>query len=296
MNGLKIFWLLASVACTGALIFQLGQVLIMYNSPTLTNTVVNNVDLKTKEFPFTLKICANPAFNETAISEAGYGVNGYFMGFSRQNPSLVGWAGHTNTSGGRGGVAEVLSKVRRHTINDVLKEVFISTMDGNGFLIEAVSDMLYTERVNFPHNCYTIFFNLTQHDGFVGGIKVIDLKFHDIIKSWNQSVVISLEDRSLVCNRNVGANSFYSTGDLIKLDTDNANIYTLQINKNIFVEEDSSKNCRNYPNPDFASYKECDDQWMKNIMSNLAPGLVPIWLADNMEEVTTNMTVANDRA
>jgi hypothetical protein len=63
--------------------------------------------------------------------------------------------------------------------------------------------------------------------------------------------------------------------------------YWVNVQKNVFVEEDPTKNCRNYPNPYYASYRECDDQWMKDTVARLAPGLVPIWLADNLETVTT---------
>jgi hypothetical protein len=66
--------------------------------------------------------------------------------------------------------------------------------------------------------------------------------------------------------------------------------FVVNIKKSVFVEEDPTKNCRNYPNPDYASYRECDDQWMKD---TVAPGLVPIWLADTMETVTIQHTAPN---
>ena len=34
--------------------------------------------------------------------------------------------------------------------------------------------------------------------------------------------------------------------------------------KTVFVEEDPSQTCRNYPTSEFESYSECDDKYMKN--------------------------------
>jgi hypothetical protein len=62
--------------------------------------------------------------------------------------------------------------------------------------------------------------------------------------------------------------------------------YVVKIKKNVFVKEDPTKNCENYPNSKYASYRDCDHQWMKKLVDNETPGLVPIWLADNFEMVT----------
>ena len=62
--------------------------------------------------------------------------------------------------------------------------------------------------------------------------------------------------------------------------------FVVNLKKNVFVEEDPTKNCRNYPNPEYASYRDCDDRWMKDTVARLAPGLLPIWLADNTDNVS----------
>jgi hypothetical protein len=63
--------------------------------------------------------------------------------------------------------------------------------------------------------------------------------------------------------------------------------YNLKIEKNVFVEEDSTKRCMNYPNAKFASYSNCTDKELKDKMASTYPGLVPIWLADDVDQVTT---------
>ena len=61
--------------------------------------------------------------------------------------------------------------------------------------------------------------------------------------------------------------------------------YIMKIKKNVFVEEDKTKNCRNYPNLDFESYKDCDFQYMRNKVKEM--NLMPPWLTDDLDNVTS---------
>jgi hypothetical protein len=63
--------------------------------------------------------------------------------------------------------------------------------------------------------------------------------------------------------------------------------YIVNLKKNVFVEEDPSKNCQDYPNADFETYGECDDHFMKEYVATSSPGLVPIWLTEDLDNVTT---------
>ena len=68
--------------------------------------------------------------------------------------------------------------------------------------------------------------------------------------------------------------------------------YVTQISSNEYIEEDTTKSCAVYPKSVFASYKDCDEHFMKNILSTFdPPNLVPVWLTDNMENVTSKMTM-----
>ena len=62
----------------------------------------------------------------------------------------------------------------------------------------------------------------------------------------------------------------------------------VQLRQNVYIEKDQTKNCQVYPNDEFLSYSACDDNFLQ---SSLPPGLVPIWLTDNMDQVTTKMVV-----
>ena len=62
--------------------------------------------------------------------------------------------------------------------------------------------------------------------------------------------------------------------------------------QNAFVEADITKNCVVYPNDDFQSYKDCDNLFMKNVVSSFdPPTLVPVWLTNTLENVTREMTM-----
>ena len=108
-------WLLVYYVCLTACLLQLASVLQGFMSPHLTNTVTEEIPFKGMAFPLILKICVKPAFNLTRLDKAGYdttwGVYGFFMGQSKFNRSIVGWAGHTNTSGVQGTVKELLHDI-----------------------------------------------------------------------------------------------------------------------------------------------------------------------------------------
>ena len=57
--------------------------------------------------------------------------------------------------------------------------------------------------------------------------------------------------------------------------------YSVKLKENIFVGEDISKNCVEYPH---GKHEDCDEDF---VASNLPPGLVPIWFTNNTEEVTS---------
>ena len=90
--------LFTNLICLTAFTVQFGNILQGYIDPQQTNIRVSERNITT--FPLVFKICLSPGLNESAIKEAGYwsGID-YFQGISKYNSSLVGWAGHTSTSG-----------------------------------------------------------------------------------------------------------------------------------------------------------------------------------------------------
>ena len=107
---LRSLWCVVNVSCVLAAFTQLMFIIDGFINPDQLNTITSEIALKDMDFPLDIKICAEPAFNQSAIIEAGYGnrTYHYFMGMSRYNPSVFGWAGHTNDTGTLGSIEEVL--------------------------------------------------------------------------------------------------------------------------------------------------------------------------------------------
>ena len=81
---------------------------------------------------------------------------------------------------------------------------------------------------------------------------------------------------------------FYRTGSDMSLQDSKFSANVMRNKKNIFYEEDPSKKCRNYPNPDFFSYKECDSKYTRKDRHHF-PGmdLMPPWLDEDLANVTS---------
>ena len=60
----------------------------------------------------------------------------------------------------------------------------------------------------------------------------------------------------------------------------------IDIQESVFVEDDPSRRCRVYPTKDFHSYRQCDDQFIKDYVSNLDPPITPVWLTNDADQVT----------
>ena len=118
-------------------------------------------------------------------------------------------------------------------------------------------------------------------------MKLIEIFFNKTMMK-DSTVEFKLQGHTLGSRREIQEHRFYSSGDALKVDKYSS--YIVRINKDVFVEEDPSKTCRNYPNANYASYKDCDDQFMRDKLEEVAPGLdlTPPWLADdNLDNVTS---------
>ena len=63
--------------------------------------------------------------------------------------------------------------------------------------------------------------------------------------------------------------------------------FIVSVSQQLFVEEDESKACRNYPNNQFTTFSDCDELFVRTSLSSLAPpDFLPIWATENTTEVT----------
>ena len=284
LTSVKLLWVVVNLFCTAVLVIQLANILTSYIKPTLTRTWEEEVLLADIDFPVIVKICFIPGFNEEALRENGYDDTwNYFLGKSMFDEYRFGWAGHKNESDpvGNRTVEGVLDQVNNFDVEHILDNIYVWTKDKESINIPL--EHLQSSQVNYPHNCLSLSLaNISELDG-----KVIQELFIEVDNLDEHSIQVQLRGENLDCKRDIKDQSLHSSGDTIKLDVQNVSVaYMVEISQRIFVEEDRSHICQNYPTSDFASYSQCDDAFMRDLIPDT---ITPIWLADNISEVSTQV-------
>ena len=80
------------------IIFVIQVAVLIYNrmNPSQTISSTSQKQLADLKFPVIFKICIKPAFDDEELNEAGYSSSyDYFLGCSKYDGHLMGWAGHT---------------------------------------------------------------------------------------------------------------------------------------------------------------------------------------------------------
>ena len=150
------------------------------------------------------------------------------------------------------------SEVREHRREDVFAGIRVDLENGDQL---NVTDLVRQGRVNYPSNCYTL--DLANNTKVKDkGIKTLLVEFSSKARNMT-GFRLEVQGSSLSCARDIFDHMFYTTGDPIVTQPKELYKYALKISENVFVEEDLSKNCRVYPNEEFASYCACDDQFLK---------------------------------
>ena len=164
---------------------------------------------------------------------------------------------------------------------DILGNTYITTHKDDQIVKKPCEMELV--KINRLHNCYIL--KLDRED--MKGMKDFGIHFKE--KYQNSLLEVELQGHGLTPHREIMKHYFFSSGDAMKLNRFTTKVYAVKIKENIFVEEDPSQTCRNYPTSEFASYTECDDQYVRRRIDQLAPGLnlTPVWMPGNLDMVTT---------
>ena len=88
--------LLLKVSCLIGLLVQTGFNFYYYYIEPDRFVSIRDIRLKDlEEFPLVLQVTIHEGFDKDRLNREGYeNVDGYFMGYSRFNSSLVGWRGN----------------------------------------------------------------------------------------------------------------------------------------------------------------------------------------------------------
>ena len=116
------------------------------------------------------------------------------------------------------------------------------------------------------------------------------------------NVQILMESSTLFTDRDLSVQSRYRTGhDIVMPLNPNASFvhkaYDVMLSKNIYVESDPTKGCRNYPIEKFLSYNDCDKDFVQTKLDKrVAKGFLPFWATDDFSQVSTANVTAVDTA
>ena len=71
-------------------------------------------------------------------------------------------------------------------------------------------------------------------------------------------------------------------------------VYSVQFSQRSYQENDESQNCRNYPNMDWKSFYECDQQFVKkSLYTSFGSSYFPIWADNDPKKVTKMLNLMN---
>ena len=194
--------------------------------------------------------------------------------------SLFGWGGHTSDSMGRTSAKAVLSAVSTNATDAITAINIVTREDKLGLVFAS-----WLNRINWLDECHVL--DLRRLENVEAkGTKGIIIYFNEaMLHQKNITVEVQLQGQTLATRRNINGLQFYHSGEVMNSLAG----YIVKLKKNVFVEEDPSRTCRNYPNLDFESYMDCDDRYVKEKFKGFFPGLnlTPPWLTNNLDTVTT---------
>lgn len=132
---------------------------------------------------------------------------------------------------------------------------------------------------------YPACFTLDPNDYFDFIPFYIALNFYRV-----QNLAITVEVVDLhksLTKRSLISDSFDYEGEKLRIDlsTIQSKFYALTLSQKIYLEADEGKNCKNYPNKEFASYRECDENFVYNEIKEHYK-MMPFWAAKSFEEIT----------
>ena len=274
---------IAFLFCFSVFSIQLFNLLKSWVSPTTTNTYVEEMPLENMNFPLDIILCVRPGMKIEALGDLGYSdATSFSMGASMFNQSLVGWGGHDDKGKGLKSAKEVINLVKY----DWSKELPVYNVT-NHFQSTYI---LKLNMINWLEDCHTL--NLSDIEYHVADDdehkeKHIYIFFNETVSKNNITFELQLQDKGLAAHRRIEEHKFFYNGDAMK-SQNSMTSHIVKIKKNVFVEEDPRKSCRNYPNAEFSSYAECDDQYMRERIDKAAPGLnlTPPWLTMDLDKVT----------
>ena len=270
------FTAVCSIIFTIQLVFYIRDTV---NSTELY-TEMSREQLSDQPLPLRISLCLKPGLNKTELSNAGYlDETNYSYGQSIYNRSLFGWNGHTKE--GRNmptnisdfneklSIWKKLSDIVQMFI--ILKESSIESLTGK----KEINSLVESARVFYAEYCFTLKPNTLSNAESVTIVMQPNLMF--------QEIQIKLSDINLYSGRHIVAHSLNHRGDQIStkaLQQNILKIFYVELSQEVYVKDDPTKNCTNYPNSEHMTYNDCD-RWsaLSTMKNKISPNFYPYWAA-----------------
>ena len=145
------------------------------------------------------------------------------------------------------------------------------------------------QRFNYPYNCLTLDIPRDYR---------IDNQITFSFTKSESSVEIFLEDRlsSLSRDNPYSRDSYRGPRFALPNLTDSQYAkYSVDFEQKVFVPEDASIGCKNYPWGPHHSYNDCDEAYMENFINeNYPPGFRPFFMSKDETQATSTPVFLND--
>ena len=149
----------------------------------------------------------------------------------------------------------------------MLKSVIVLGTQIEGRFEQDVTRFAKSNRLSYPHNCLTLDLNGALTPEQCDHADMITFNFDPDEES---SVEVAIEDRLSALERDNPEAKRGFLGPVIehKLNAKAFTKYVVEFTQSVFVEEDPSIGCKDYPWEGFSSFDDCDKEKMQGWVTN----------------------------
>ena len=279
-----------TVLCCSIFTAQLVAYIMDVLNSTELYTEMRKVHLSDQPLPLTISICLKPGLNQTQLRSAGYSDEMFYtFGKSRYNTTHFGWGGHTEDGKF---MYENISVLRAKLpiwkdLSDVVSYFVVRKNTSYEKITDKmeINSMVASARQFYAKYCFTLKPKAVLKADPLNIFLQPNLPFYEI--------EVKLSDINLYSGRQIVAHAMNHQGDRIattNLQTQRIKLYYVELSQEVYVEEDPTKNCTNYPNSEHETYNDCDRHAaLSELSKEISPSFFPLWASDsyNFSRVTT---------
>ena len=282
-------------------IYHVSNIIYKNINPDVPEILVYEKNLNEIDFPISFLLCLNEFDNDSVkYREVGFNnVQDLFLGRRvKYNSTLKkmaiekqmkGWKGHKIN----GSVLSLDNIANGISTNwkEIVQSIQVFTVDNE--IHERYYQVIMGTKISWSK--FPIYPNCEALDlaGYIRtpnktSIRIEQIKF----KIWGADqyafFLYPLDKNRALTKRMFVRNMLSYSGSIIgnqlKGFTKNMRV-ALRITQNKYEEEDKTNPCSEYPNEEFQSYRECDENFVYRALTT-KHNLLPFWATDNMSEVT----------